>query len=166
MTTHPVKMSFLHIALLPVALTISAVAWSAEIDRQPAAPITELKNESPPPAPSPVQLEKEAKRESKKIRPAKDAPAPPEVTLQEEPVRHSATDKPPAIPEDADVRVIQRDGTMIEEYRVKGRLVMSKVTPKHGVPYYLHYRNANTPPTQTDQADKEFRVPMWRIGSF
>jgi Protein of unknown function (DUF2782) len=74
-----------------------------------------------------------------------------------------APEKPPR---DAQVTVVQRGDTTVEEYRVKGRLTMAKVTPKHGVPYYIHYRNGDDPLSTRGQRAEELRVPMWRIGNF
>lgn len=49
---------------------------------------------------------------------------------------------PPAITNEdltePEITVIEKDGDVIEEYRVNGQLYMMKVTPKHGKPYYMH----------------------------
>ena len=50
---------------------------------------------------------------------------------------------PPAISneENADepqITIVKKKGETIEEYRVNGQLYMMKITPAHGVPYYLH----------------------------
>ncbi len=49
---------------------------------------------------------------------------------------------PPAITNEdltkPQITVIEKEGDVIEEYRVNGQLYMMKVTPKHGKPYYLH----------------------------
>jgi Protein of unknown function (DUF2782) len=74
-----------------------------------------------------------------------------------------AAEKPPR---DAQVTVVQRGDTTVEEYRVKGRLTTAKVTPKHGVPYYIYYRNGDDPLSPRGQRAEELRVPMWRIGNF
>ncbi len=58
------------------------------------------------------------------------------------------TAPPPPLPEDSndsaaeaasepEVTIIQRKDRMIEEYRVNGQLRYVKITPKHGVPYYI-----------------------------
>ena len=59
---------------------------------------------------------------------------------------------------------IQRRGTeTVEEYRVRGRLYMVKVTPAHGVPYYLIDENGRGDFTRRDTFDTGTRVPMWVI---
>lgn len=50
---------------------------------------------------------------------------------------------PPAIsseenPDEPQITIVKKKGETIEEYRVNGQLYMMKVTPDHGVPYYLH----------------------------
>lgn len=50
---------------------------------------------------------------------------------------------PPALgaesnPDEPQITIVKRKGETIEEYRVNGQLYMMKVTPAHGVPYYLH----------------------------
>ena len=46
---------------------------------------------------------------------------------------------PPGMMEgfEPEVTILQRDGDTVEEYRINGRLYMVRVTPPHGVPYYL-----------------------------
>lgn len=51
---------------------------------------------------------------------------------------------PPAMSKDGDavdepeVTIVKKKGETVEEYRINGQLYMMKVTPDHGVPYYLH----------------------------
>ncbi len=50
---------------------------------------------------------------------------------------------PPAIsnddnPDEPQITIIKKEGETIEEYRIGGQLYMMKITPAHGVPYYLH----------------------------
>lgn len=56
---------------------------------------------------------------------AQDAPQPPEPSAQTE-----------AVPEPEITIRPSADG-MIEEYRIKGRLYMVKISPKNAPPYYL-----------------------------
>jgi len=61
--------------------------------------------------------------------PLEDVPPPPKV-IDGEPLDNGAVE--PQI-------TIRKKGTdTIEEYRINGELYMMKVTPAHGVPYYLH----------------------------
>jgi len=62
---------------------------------------------------------------------------------------------------------IQRRGTETrEEFRIRGRLYMVKVTPAHGVPYYLIDENGRGDFTRQDSYDTGTRVPMWVIHTF
>ena len=76
---------------------------------------------------------------------------------------------PPVIREGSDeprVRIAPQEGDRVEEVREGGRVVMIKVTPPGGTPYYL------TDPTGTgiysprETLDPGNRVPMWVIKSF
>jgi hypothetical protein len=138
------------------------------------APVSEINvdQSAGKPAKAEVKLEREpAQQQSPRAAQPKlqrEAPPPPEVTVVDEEPPLSAQPRAktaPAPPEDATVNVIQRGDTRIEEYRVKGKLVMSKVTPKHGVPYYINYKSAEEP-SPKNQPESELRVPMWRIGNF
>ncbi len=51
----------------------------------------------------------------------------------------------------------------VEEYRVNGQLYMIKVTPPHGVPYYLYDDVGNGDFTRRDAQDAGVRVPKWVI---
>lgn len=62
---------------------------------------------------------------------------------------------------------IQRRGTeTVEEFRVRGRLYMIKVTPAHGVPYYLIDEYGRGDFTRRDTYDTGTRPPMWVIHQF
>jgi hypothetical protein len=62
---------------------------------------------------------------------------------------------------------IQRRGTeTIEEYRVNGQLYMIKVTPSHGVSYYLIDDVGRGDFTRRDNYDTRTRPPMWVIHQF
>jgi hypothetical protein len=41
-------------------------------------------------------------------------------------------------PDEPQITIIKKKGETVEEYRINGQLYMMKVTPEHGVPYYLH----------------------------
>src|SRR5688572_27399493 len=59
---------------------------------------------------------------------------------------------------------IQRRGTdTVEEFRIRGRLYMVKVTPAHGVPYYLIDEKGVGDFTRRDSYDTGTRPPMWVI---
>jgi hypothetical protein len=77
---------------------------------------------------------------------------------------------PPAISneENADepqITIVKKKGETIEEYRINGQLYMMKITPAHGVPYYLHKEDqdgswVNTGPTPP------LSIPKWTIFRF
>ena len=77
---------------------------------------------------------------------------------------------PPGFDLDASLEpqvTIQRRATETrEEYRIRGRLYMVKVTPAHGVPYYLIDENGRGDFTRQDSYDTGTRVPMWVIHTF
>ena len=74
---------------------------------------------------------------------------------------------PPVVREGADEPrvVIPQQGEKVEEYREGGRLVMLKVTPPNGVPYYL-IDAGNGTWSRRDSLDPGVRVPMWTIRTF
>jgi len=80
---------------------------------------------------------------------------------------------PPAMePLDAalepEVTIRKRDGETVEEHRVRGKLYMIKVTPDHGVPYYLIDRSGDGVFSRMEDAPgtPTLSVPMWVIGTF
>ena len=85
----------------------------------------------------------------------------------QEPPKLEPLPEPPEMPADtADedsnvtVTILQRGQDTIEEHRVRGRLYMVKVTPPHGVPYYLIDRTGSGQMVRQDVAP-EVSVPMW-----
>jgi hypothetical protein len=54
----------------------------------------------------------------------------------------------------------------VEVVRENGRVVMMKVTPPGGVPYYLMDNTGNGSWTRRDSLDDGVRVPMWTIRTF
>ena len=76
---------------------------------------------------------------------------------------------PPLIRDAADepsVRIAPQEGDRVEEMRDGGRVVMLKVTPPGGVPYYLVDLTGNGNWTRRDALDPGIRVPMWTIKTF
>ena len=64
------------------------------------------------------------------------------------------------------VTIIQRGEDKIEEYRLNGKLYMLKITPPHGVPYYLIDNQGNGSWIRHDAMSTDLSVPMWVIGTF
>ena len=76
---------------------------------------------------------------------------------------------PPLIRDGADeprVRIAPQEGDKIEEVRDGARVVMIKVTPPHGVPYYLYDPLGTGNWSQREPLDTGVRVPMWTIKTF
>ncbi|MGE4446824.1 MAG: DUF2782 domain-containing protein [Azospira sp.] len=77
---------------------------------------------------------------------------------------------PEMVPFDAamepQVTIKKRENETVEEYRVNGKLYMLKVTPSHGVPYYLVDDQGDGTFSRKDPVDSGVRVPMWVIGTF
>jgi hypothetical protein len=64
------------------------------------------------------------------------------------------------------VTIVQRGEDRVEEFRIRGRLYMMKVTPPHGVPYYLIDERGDGRMIRRDSIDERLVVPMWMIFQF
>ena len=76
---------------------------------------------------------------------------------------------PPLIRDGADeprIRIAPQEGDRVEEVRDGGRVVMIKVTPPNGIPYYLLDATGNGHWTRRETLDTGNRVPMWQIRTF
>lgn len=69
-------------------------------------------------------------------------------------------------PLEPQVTIIKRGEDQVEEFRMGGRLYKIKVTPPHGVPYYLVDERGDGTFSRYDIRDSNVRVPMWVIGTF
>ncbi|MFW5451812.1 MAG: DUF2782 domain-containing protein [Methylophagaceae bacterium] len=78
--------------------------------------------------------------------------------------------KPPVLPEplmdgesiEPEVRIIQKEDRLIEEYRVNGQLYMIKVTPAIGIPYYLLDTDGDgSLETQQHELASGLLIPNW-----
>ena len=78
-----------------------------------------------------------------------------------------AQDRPPESPppmaesDEPAVRIPVQEGDRVEEVRVGGRVVMLKVTPPGGKPYYLV-----DPGLHRESLDDGVRFPMWPVYIF
>jgi hypothetical protein len=86
------------------------------------------------------------------LEPLPEPPPPP-------PMRDGAADEPR-------VRIAPQEGDRVEEVRENGRVVMIKVTPPGGKPYYLIDNTGNGVWARRDSLDDGVRVPMWTIKTF
>ncbi len=75
---------------------------------------------------------------------------------------------PPPMPEadEPAVRIPVPEQAKVEEIRDGGRVVMLKVTPAGGRPYYLIDTTGNGNWMRRDSLDDGVRVPMWPIYTF
>jgi uncharacterized protein DUF2782 len=64
------------------------------------------------------------------------------------------------------VTILRRGADTVEEYRVAGKLYMIKVTPPHGVPYYMIDRQGDGKFVREDTLGSNIRPPMWVIFTF
>ena len=64
------------------------------------------------------------------------------------------------------ITIVQRGNERIEEFRVKGRLYMIKVTPPHGRPYFLIDQRGDGQMRKYDDLSPNFQVPLWVIHEF
>ena len=90
---------------------------------------------------------------------------------QQQPAGLEPIPEPPPIPaegagvDEPEVTILQRGEDIVTEYRIRGKLYMVKVTPPHGVPYYLIDKEGNGQMVRDDRAP-ELAVPMWVIKSW
>jgi hypothetical protein len=63
------------------------------------------------------------------------------------------------------VRIPVQEGDKVEEIRDGGEVIMLKVTPQEGPPYYL-VQTGKGEWTRRDSLDTGLRVPMWPIHTF
>jgi len=68
--------------------------------------------------------------------------------------------------DESQVTIIKETGQTVEEYRARGKLYMIKITPKHGVPYYLVDDQGDGKFVRQESLDSGFRPPRWVIRRF
>jgi hypothetical protein len=83
-------------------------------------------------------------------------PPPPTITGTPDTV---ASDEP-------EVTITTQTDQTVEEYRSGGKLYMIKITPKHGVPYYLIDERGDGKFKRQESLDSGLRVPRWIIHRF
>ena len=86
------------------------------------------------------------------LQPLPEAPPPPPGLLD------------PAL--EPQVTIIRRGQDKVEEFRLKGKLYMIKVTPPGGTAYYLVDEKGDGVMTRRESFESGVRVPMWVIGTF
>ena len=101
---------------------------------------------------SAVALSVAAQTRPPKLEPIPEPPPPPPGAFNE--------------PLEPQVTITRRGDDKVEEFRMNGKLYMLKVTPPHGVSYYLLDNNGDGSWVRQDSRDSGLRVPMWVIGTF
>lgn len=86
------------------------------------------------------------------LQPLEDVPPPPKTD------DGALTDEP-------QVTIVKKNGETIEEYRINGQLYMMKVTPAHGVPYYMHKEDQNGG-WLMDGPSQPLSIPKWTLFRF
>jgi hypothetical protein len=92
-----------------------------------------------------------------------ERPKPPTVPLEDLPP------PPPMITTQPEPQVTQRNDAdqSVQEYRLKGKLYMMRVTPKNGPPYVLmDLKGDGTFTRQENALDNGVRVPQWVLMEF
>lgn len=64
------------------------------------------------------------------------------------------------------ITITQRGGERVEEFRIKGKMYMIRVTPSHGRSYYLVDQRGDGAMRRYDDLSPNFQVPMWVISEF
>ena len=64
-----------------------------------------------------------------------------------------------------DITITTRGTDQVEEYRYNGQLYMIKITPKHGVPYYLIDEQGRGQFKRSD-LQPDVKPPMWVLKRF
>ena len=64
------------------------------------------------------------------------------------------------------VTIVKRGEETIEEYRVNGEMYMMKVTPSHGVPYYLVKQSVDGGWSRMDGPGERIAIPQWVLFNF
>jgi hypothetical protein len=83
-----------------------------------------------------------------------------------EPLAEPLPPPPMPGPDEPAVRIPVREGDRVEETRDGGRVIMLKVTPPNGKPYYLIDTTGNGNWMRRDSLDDGVRVPMWPVYTF
>jgi hypothetical protein len=64
------------------------------------------------------------------------------------------------------ITITQKDGEIVQEARVNGRIAWIKVTPRHGRPYFLVPDSGGYMFIRRDSLDSGLKVPLWVLFSF
>ncbi len=116
----------------------------------------------------PVMAQSEQPKQSKK-------PSQPDnlIPLPEVPELPPLSEPAPPLPDiepdselETHVTIIKRGEDTIEEHRVNGELIMIKVIPRIGPPYYLKKNTARDYHSHPGEAGIDVSPPMWQLLKF
>lgn len=65
-----------------------------------------------------------------------------------------------------EISIVKKGEDTVEEYRINGELYMQKVTPSHGVPYYLMREDQNAGWSRLDGISPPLIIPKWVLFKF
>lgn len=88
-----------------------------------------------------------------KLEPLPEPPPPP----------HGLEAEPGVEPE---ITITKKGTDTVEEYRINGELYMQKITPKHGVPYYLVKEDQNAGWSRIPDSNSPISIPKWVLFNF
>ncbi len=92
-------------------------------------------------------------------------PRPPgTVPLEEPPPPPPMVESDPALEPQVTIRT--EEGQTIQEYRIRGKLYMMRVTPRHGRPYVMIDHRGDGTFTRQGDLDTGLRVPQWVLREF
>jgi hypothetical protein len=83
--------------------------------------------------------------------------------VEPQPAKSVDTNEPVDAPQ---VTITKQSEQTVEEYRANGKLYMIKITPKHGVPYYLVDDRGDGKFARQEGLDSGLRVPRWVLFRF
>lgn len=72
----------------------------------------------------------------------------------------------PDLASEPQVNIVKRGEDSIEEYRVNGELYMQKITPGHGIPYYLLKSQRDGGWARMDGPGESISIPNWVLFRF
>ena len=86
------------------------------------------------------------------LEPLPEAPPPPGLDLDSSP--------------EPEISIVKKGENTVEEYRINGELYMQKITPAHGVPYYLMKEDQNGGWSRLDDVGQPLIIPKWVLFKF
>ena len=92
--------------------------------------------------------------------------APPPPDLEPLPEPPSVLAGPDDSADEPQITITKHGEDKVEEYRMHGELYMQKITPPHGVPYYLVKETIDGGWARMDGPGDRIAVPQWIIFRF